>query len=108
LCVTGVEDVTNGKDVVEELEPVKVDQHSIARTGNGSERVTAEVLLIVRPHAFRQQVCHLPEVETVRVDVHVVHGRVLDVGHAKLLGQLFGELGLADGVATLDGDLKHN
>ena len=95
----------DGKDVVVELQLEELEKHSVGRSRHRAERVPAEVLLIVGPQSFRQHFGDLAVVEPVRVDDDVVHARVLDVDHAELLGKVFCELRLADGVSTLHGDL---
>lgn len=96
--------MSDGVDVIKELQLEDIDEKSISRTGHRAERVSAEVLFVVRPQPFRQHVRNLAVVEAVRAYEEVVHSRILHVDHAKVFSKVFRELRLADCVGTLDSD----
>ena len=58
--------MSDGVDVIKELQLEDIDEKSISRTGHRAERVSAEVLFVVRPQPFRQHVRNLAVVEAVR------------------------------------------
>ena len=92
------------EDVLQQLDVEEALLVPVRRAGHGARGVAGKVGLVVGDVPRREVVPVLPHVDAVRADVDLVVVGLFKVHELQLLGQLLGELALADAVGALHHD----